>query len=268
MFMFQSNTTTNSNGMIDYFETKSQPITRAMVLKAYGKVRSNKGASGVDEMTWTELESDLTGHLYKLWNRMSSGSYFPEPVLQVEIPKKSGGKRKLGIPTLIDRIAQQLVKEHLEKQLEPLFHKSSYGYRPGRNAHDAVQQSQRNCFNHDFAIDLDMASYFDTISHELMMKALLHYCKDKWVLLYVERWLKADIMKEGKREGRDRGTPQGGVISPLLSNLFLHVVFDGWMQKHHPEKPFERYADDIIVHCKTERQAQYMLRRIRERRRP
>jgi len=251
--------------MIDYFETKSQPITMAMVLKAYGIVRANKGGAGVDGMTWAELDANLHRYLYMLWNRLSSGSYFPAPVRQVEIPKKSGGVRPLGIPTLLDRIAQQVVRNHLEKQLEPLFHESSFGYRPGRSAHDAVAQSQRNCFNHDFAVDLDIKSYFDTIDHDLMMKALSHYCKDKWVLMYVERWLKADIMKDGKRTARNQGTPQGGVISPLLSNLFLHVVFDGWMQKHHPEKPFERYADDIIVHCKTERQAQFMLARIRER---
>jgi group II intron reverse transcriptase/maturase len=171
----------------------------------------------------------------------------------------------LGIPTLLDRIAQQVVRDHLEKQLESLFHESSFGYRPGRSAHDAVAQSQRNCFNHDFAIDLDIQSYFDNIDHDLMMKALSHYCQDKWVRMYVERWLKADILKEGKRMGRKRGTPQGGVISPLLSCLFPHVVFDGWMQKHHPEKPYERYADDIIVHCKTERQARFMHTQIRER---
>ena len=142
--------------MIDYFETKSQPINKVMVLKAYRKVRSNKGGAGVDGMTWAELDSNLKGHLYKLWNRLSSGSYFPQAVLQVEIPKKSGGVRTLGIPTLLDRIAQQVVRDHLEKQLEPLFHESSFGYRPGRSAHDAVAQSQRNYFNHDFAIDLDM----------------------------------------------------------------------------------------------------------------
>lgn len=248
--------------MTDYYETKTQPITRAMIWRAYAKVSRNKGGSGVDNMTWTGLEKDLHGQLDKLWNRMSSGSYHPQAVLEVEIPKKSGGKRKLGIPTLLDRIAQQVVREHLEKQLEPKFHNSSYGYRPGRSAHDAVSQSQRNCFNHDFAIDIDIASYFDTIDHELMMRALRHYCKDKWVLLYTERWLQAGVMREGQIEKRDRGTPQGGVISPLLSNLFLHVVFDGWMEKHHPEKPFERYADDIVVHCKTERQAQYMLSQI------
>jgi RNA-directed DNA polymerase len=181
--------------MIDYFETKSQPITMAMVLKAYGIVRANKGGAGIDGINWAELDANLQGHLYRLLNRLSSGSYFPAPVLQVEIPKKSGGVRPLGIPTLLDRIA--VVCYHLEKQLEPLFHESSFGYRPGRSAHDAVAQSQRNYFNHDFAIDLDIKSYFDTIEHYLMMKAHSHYCKDKWVQMYVERWLKS-----GHHEGR------------------------------------------------------------------
>lgn len=251
--------------MIDYYETKSQPITRVMVWQAYKKVRKNNGGSGVDGMTWDALERDLPRHLYKLWNRLSSGSYFPDPVRAVSIPKRSGGSRVLGIPTLLDRIAQQVVKHHLERQLEPLFHESSYGYRPKRSAHDAVAQSQRNCFNHDFAIDLDIKSYFDTIDHELMMKALGHYCTDKWVHVYVERWLKAGVMEQMNVRKRIMGTPQGGVISPLLANLFLHVVFDKWMDKHHPEKPFERYADDIIVHCKTEKQALFMLSAIRRR---
>lgn len=231
-----------------------------MVWQAYWKVKKNKGSSGVDGMTWAMLESNLSGHLYKLWNRMSSGSYFPQPVKDVAIPKKGGGSRPLGIPTLLDRIAQQVVKHHLELQLEPLFHDSSFGYRPHKSAHDAVAQSQRNCFNHDFAIDLDIKEYFDNIDHELMMKALRYYCKDKWVHLYVERWLKADVMQGMNIRRRTTGTPQGGVISPLLANVFLHVVFDKWMNKFHPEKPFERYADDIIVHCKTEKQAQFMLR--------
>lgn len=251
--------------MIDYYETKSQPITKVMVWQAYRKVRKNKGSSGVDGMTWALLESDLSGHLYKLWNRLSSGSYFPQPVKAVLIPKKGGGSRPLGIPTILDRIAQQVVKHHLEMQLEPLFHDASFGYRPGRSAHDAVARSHGNCFNHDFAIDLDIKGYFDNIDHSLMMQALRHYCKDKWVHLYVERWLKADVMQEMNIRKRLTGTPQGGVISPLLANLFLHVVFDKWMDKHHPEKPFERYADDIVVHCKTEKQAQYMLRVIDQR---
>ena len=236
-----------------------------MVWEAYKKVRSNKGSSGVDGMTWKALESDLSGQLDKLWNRLSSGSYFPAPVKQVEIEKKGGGVRKLGIPTLLDRIAQQVVRHHLEMQLEPRFHDRSFGYRPKRSAHEAVARSQRNCFNHDFVIDLDIQSYFDRIDHDLMMKALLHYCKDGWVLLYVKRWLKAEVMKGMDRQKRVEGTPQGGVISPLLSNLFLHVVFDKWMDKCHPEKPFERYADDIVVHCKTEKQAKYVLNSIQQR---
>jgi group II intron reverse transcriptase/maturase len=251
--------------MIDYYETKSQPITKVMVWAAYKEVRSNRGGSGVDGMTWSVLDKDAKRHLYKLWNRMSSGSYFPPPVREVEIAKKDGGVRKLGIPTLLDRIAQQVVRKQLEPILEPLFHMSSYGYRPGRSAHDAVAQSQRNCFNHDFALDLDIKSYFDTIDHDLMMKALRHYCKERWILMYVERWLKADVLRGKERISRITGTPQGGVISPLLANLYLHVVFDQWMEKHHPEKPFERYADDIVVHCKTEKQAKYMRGKIGER---
>ncbi len=250
--------------MIDYYETKSQPITRVMVWEAFKKVRQNKGGSGVDAMTWAELDS-TPENLYTLWNRLTSGSYFPMPVKQVLIPKKDGGVRPLGIPTILDRIAQQVVRHHLEKQLEPLFHASSFGYRPGRSAHEAVAQSQRNCFNHDYALDLDIQGYFDHIDHKLLMRALEHYCKDRWVLLYVKRWLEAGVLQGETFVPGLRGTPQGGVISPLLANLYLHVVFDKWMDKYHPEKPFERYADDIVVHCKTEKQAKFVLARISER---
>lgn len=251
--------------MTDYYETKSQPITKLMVWQAYKKVKSNKGSGGIDQMSWEELDKDLTSHLYKLWNRLTSGSYFPVPVKQVEMRKKDGGTRKLGVPTLLDRIAQQVVRQHLEKQLEPLFHESSFGYRPGRNAHQAVRQSERNCFGHDFVVDLDIKGFFDNINHDLMMKALRHYCKDEWVAMYVSRWLKAGIMAEGEYVMTSAGTPQGGVVSPLLANLYLHVAFDEWMRKFHPEKPFERYADDVVVHCKTEKQAQFMLRQISQR---
>jgi len=204
--------------------------------------------------------------LYKLWNRLTSGSYFPMPVKEVPIKKKGGGERKLGIPTLLDRIAQQVAKTHLERIIEPLFHNSSFGYRPSRNCHQAVAQACNNTFNHDFAIDLDIKGFFDNIDHELMMKAVRFYCQDKWVLLYVERWLKAGIVQQdGNHVDRLTGTPQGGVISPLLANLFMHVCFDKWMDNNHPEKPFERYADDVVVHCKTEKQAIFMLKRIGER---
>jgi len=249
--------------MIDYHETKSQPITRYMVLQAYREVRANKGSGGVDEMTWTDLDSKLPENIYLLWNRLSSGSYFPKPVKQVEIAKKDGGIRKLGIPTLLDRIAQQVVRAYLEPKLDPLFHADSYAYRKGRNAHQAVAKAQERSFNHDWILDLDIRKFFDTIDHELMLKALQHYCNESWVLMYVERWLKAGIItKEGMYTDSLTGTPQGGVISPLLANLFLHVVFDKWMQQNHPDKPFERYADDIVVHCKTDKQAKYMLSKI------
>lgn len=251
--------------MTDYYETKSQPITKLMVWQAYKKVKANKGSAGIDRMGWEDLDKDLSSHLYRLWNRMTSGSYFPVPVKQVKIPKKDGGIRRLGVPTLLDRIAQQVVRQHLERQLEPLFHESSFGYRPNRNAHQAVKQSERNCFGHDFAVDLDIKGFFDNINHDLMMKALRHYCRDEWVAMYVSRWLEAGIMAEGEYVKTSAGTPQGGVVSPLLANLYLHVAFDEWMRKVHPEKPFERYADDVVVHCKTEKQAQFMLRQISQR---
>ena len=252
--------------MIDYFETKSQPITRVMVWQAYKAVRANRGSYGIDKMSWDYLDSNASTQLYKLWNRLASGSYFPKAVRQVAIPKKGGGERQLGIPTLLDRIAQQVARQHLEKIVEPRFHADSYGYRPQRSAHDAVKQSNNRALNHDFAIDLDIKGFFDNIDHELMLKALKHYCEDKWMHLYVERWLKAGVIsKEGLYKDTLQGTPQGGVISPLLSNLFLHVAFDQWMAKYHPEKPFERYADDIVVHCKTEKQALFMLKMIEQR---
>jgi group II intron reverse transcriptase/maturase len=252
--------------MIDYYETKSQPITKVMVWQAFKEVRANKGSGGIDKMSWEYLEENKKTELYKLWNRLTSGSYYPNAVKQVGIPKKDGGVRKLGIPTLLDRVAQQVVKLHLERIVEPLFHNSSFGYRPNRNCHQAVKQANENSFNHDFAIDLDIKGFFDNIDHELLMKAVQHYCGDKWVLMYIERWLKAGVVQQdGSFAPTLSGTPQGGVISPLLANLFLHVVFDKWMEKHHPEKPFERYADDIIVHCKTEKQALYLLHLIKKR---
>lgn len=252
--------------MIDYYETKSQPITKVMVWQAYKEVKSHAGSGGIDKMSWEYLHKNASKELYCLWNRLSSGSYFPKAVKQVAIPKKGGGERYLGIPTLLDRIAQQVVRKHLERIVEPKFHSSSFGYRPNRNCHQAVEQANANSYNHDFAIDLDIKGFFDTIDHELMMKAVRHYCNEKWVLMYVERWLKAGIIQaNGNFKPSLTGTPQGGVISPLLANLFLHIVFDKWMDRNHPEKPFERYADDIVVHCKTEKQAKFMLNQIKHR---
>jgi len=246
--------------MTDYYETKSQPISRVMVWKAYQKVKENKGGSGIDKMTWEDLDRNLNKNLYKLWNRLTSGSYFPASVKEVEIKKKDGGIRKLGIPTILDRIAQQVVRAYLEPIVEPHFHDNSYGYRLHCSCHQAIARADRNCNYYDWIIDLDIKGFFDNINHELLLKAVAHYCQDKWILLYIKRWLQAGtIQKDGTHTERLTGTPQGGVISPLLSNIFLHVVFDKWMQINHPDIPFERFADDVVVHCKTEKQAKFIL---------
>jgi len=237
-----------------------------MVWQAYKKVKANKGSAGIDEMSWEDLEKDTNKQLYKIWNRMTSGSYQPPMVKEVEIDKKDGGIRKLGIPTITDRIAQQVVKAYLEPLAEPYFHNSSYGYRPNRNQHQALEVAYYNCNSNDWIIDLDIKSFFDTIDHELLMKGVRYFCNEKWVLMYVERWIKAGVMqKDGTIIDRISGTPQGGVISPLLANIYLHIAFDKWMEKNHPEKPFERFADDIVIHCKTEKQAQYLCKEVSKR---
>lgn len=252
--------------MTDYYETKSQPISKLMVWMAYRKVKANGGSAGIDQVSLEAFSKDLSKNLYKLWNRLSSGSYFPPPVRQVKIPKKSGGQRSLGIPTVADRIAQQVVKTWLEPKLEPMFHEDSYGYRPGKNAHQALEKANYRCRYYDWVLDLDIAGFFDNIDHELMLKALGHYHAPGWVCMYVERWLQAGVVQaDGQRISTDKGTPQGGVISPLLANLYLHVGFDGWMSKYFPAVPFERYADDIVVHARSKAQAEFLQRRISDR---
>ncbi len=247
-------------------ETKSFEIPRQWVYDAWLDVRANKGAAGVDGISISDFEADLKNNLYKIWNRMSSGSYFPPPVMRVTIPKASGGERHLGVPTVADRIAQTVVKRVLEPELERIFHPDSYGYRPGKSAHDALAQTRQRCWQYDWIIDLDVKGFFDNIDHELMMKAVRKHTDSPWMLLYIERWLKVGMMEEGGSvEKRDKGTPQGGVISPLLANLFLHYAFDVWMKRNHPSIVFERYADDIIVHCQSQREAEELLEAIKER---
>ena len=238
---------------------KAKPfdIPKQEVWEAFKKVKANQGAAGVDGQTVADFEADLSGNLYKLWNRMSSGSYFPPPVRRVMIPKDGGtGERPLGIPTVADRVAQEVVKRYLEPILDPVFHGDSYGYRPGRSAIDAVRTARQRCWRNDWVLDIDVKGYFDSIDWELLLTAVRKHTDCLWVLLYVERWLKASVqMEDGGVVARTAGTPQGGVASPVLANLFLHYAFDMWMKRNYPGILFERYADDIICHCRSEAEA-------------
>lgn len=239
-------------------EPKSKPfsISKWMVWEAYRKVQANRGAAGIDGVSIEEFEQDLSNNLFKLWNRLSSGSYFPPPVRMVEIPKSGGGVRVLGVPTVADRIAQTVVTMMLEPLVEPKFHDDSYGYRPGRSALDAVAACRQRCWQNDWVIDLDIRAFFDNLDHDLLMRAVSRHTDCPWVLLYIRRWLAAPVQHpDGTLSARDRGSPQGSAISPLLANLFLHYAFDAWMVREYPAVTFERYCDDAVVHCGSERQA-------------
>lgn len=247
-------------------QAKSFCISKKVVWEAYKRVKANKGAAGVDSESVEAFEENLKNNLYRIWNRMSSGTYFPPPVRSVSIPKKDGGTRYLGIPTVSDRVAQTVVKTYLEPVVEPSFHPDSYGYRPKKSALDAVGVARQRCWRNDWVIDLDIRGFFDNLDHALVMRAVGKYTQCRWILLYVRRWLEASVQQEdGSLVPRAKGTPQGGVISPLLANIFLHLSFDDWMRKRHPEVPFERYADDIVAHCGTEEQARQVLESIRKR---
>jgi RNA-directed DNA polymerase len=247
-------------------ETKPFSISKHDVWNAYKLVKANRGAAGVDGQSLSAFEKDLKGNLYKIWNRMSSGSYVAPPVRLVEIPKGDGRTRPLGIPTVGDRIAQTVAKMVLEPMVEPQFHPDSYGYRPGKSALDAVAAARQRCWRMDWVIDLDISAFFDNLRHDLVMKAVAHHTDLKWLHLYVERWLKAPLqLKDGTLKDRTAGTPQGGVVSPLLANLFMHYAFDDWLKRHYPDVPFERYADDALIHCRSKAQAEQLLGAVRER---
>ena len=238
-------------------KVKSFEIPKRLVYEAWKKVRANGGAPGVDAVSISMFESNERNHLYKLWNRMSAGSYMPASVRAVEIPKDHGaGIRVLGVPTVADRVAQTAAAMLLEEKLEPIFHPDSYGYRPGRSAHDALAVTRRRCWAKNWVLDLDIRAFFDSVPHDLLLKAVAHHTQERWVLLYIERWLKAPmLMPNGTLAAREKGTPQGSPISPLLANTFMHYAFDMWMTREHSSIPFERYADDIVTHCDTETQA-------------
>jgi RNA-directed DNA polymerase len=238
-------------------KVKSFEIDKRLVYEAWMKVQANGGASGVDAVSIGGFREAQRDNLYKLWNRMSSGSYLPGPVRAVEIPKDHGaGIRVLGVPNVADRIAQTAAAMLLEEKLEPIFHPDSYGYRPGRSAHDALAVTRRRCWKQGWALDLDIRAFFDSVPHDLLLKAVAHHTDERWVLLYIKRWLTAPMqMPDGTLRARDKGTPQGSPISPLLANVFMHYAFDVWMARKFPGCPFERFADDIVAHCDSEDQA-------------
>ena len=242
-------------------DEKPFAIPKLLVWEAWRQVKANKGAPGVDGQALDEFEADLADNLYKIWNRMSSGSYFPPPVRAVEIPKPhSPGTRMLGVPTIADRVAQTAAAMFLEPLVEPRFHPDSYGYRPKKSAHDAVGVCRQRCWKYDWVIDLDVQKFFDTVPWELVVRAVEAVTDCRWVLLYVKRWLEAPLQRpDGTLVQRDKGTPQGSAISPVLANLFLHYAFDMWMAREFPGCPFERFADDVVVHCKSRRQAEHVL---------
>ena len=258
----QSSSVANpSAGMSGRTSTKPYAIAKRAVWEAYQQVKANRGAAGIDEETIAMFEQNLSRNLYKLWNRMSSGSYFPPPVKQVEIPKAKGGTRKLGIPTVSDRIAQTVVKRIIEPVLDPMFHPDSYGYRPGRSAKQAIAVTRKRCWQHDWVVEFDIKAAFDQIDHGLLIKAVRGHIKERWILLYIERWLTAPFeTAEGTQLPRQRGTPQGGVVSPILMNLFMHYAFDCWMKRTNPPCRFCRYADDAVVHCRSKEQAKAVMR--------
>lgn len=248
-------------------ETKSIPVSKEQVWLAYKKVKANQGSAGVDQISMEEFDVNRSKHLYKLWNRLASGSYFPPPVKEVEIPKKDGKVRKLGIPTIADRVAQMVVKEYLEARFEKIFSPNSYGYRPDRNAHQALEKVRQNCRKTDWVIDLDIKGFFDNIDHERLMLAVQKHVPEKWCLLYIQRWLTMPVQtKSGELiQKQGKGTPQGGVISPLLANLFLHYAMDKWLEQNHPNVEYVRYADDAILHCRTKTEAEQTLAALDER---
>ncbi len=248
-------------------EQRTQPIEKLQVSNAFNKVKANKGSFGIDNLSIEEVSANLRKYLYPLWNRLSSGSYFPKAVRQVLIPKGDGKQRALGIPTVIDRVAQQVIATELDAIVDKQFSRSSFGYRPNKSAHDAIEQCRINCMKYSWVIDLDIKGFFDNIDHELLMKAVRHYTNKKHILMYVERWLQCPVLQtDGSiKYPEGKGTPQGGVISPVLANIFLDIVFDKWIEKNYEGISFERYADDIVIHCHNFKQAMRLLETIKER---
>jgi group II intron reverse transcriptase/maturase len=252
--------------MIEELKSKTQPVSKEQVWSAWKRIRKGGRGTGIDQVGIDEIDANPRKYLYPLWNRLASGSYFPPPVKEVLIPKGKFKKRTLGVPTVLDRVAQEVIRAELEKTVEPRFHPSSFGYRPGKSAHDAVEQCARNCWERWYVVDLDIKGFFDNIDHGRMMSILREHTDQKHVLLYCERWLKAPVRgQNGELQSRSKGTPQGGVLSPLLANLYLHEAFDQWLADTQPRIVFERYADDIVIHTRSMEQSYFILDKLKAR---
>ena len=252
--------------MIFGLETKTQPISKEQVWESWKRIRTGGKGAGIDGITISDIDKNPRKYLYPLWNRLASGSYFPPPVREAKIPKGKGKDRRLGIPTVIDRVGQDVIRAELEKIVEPTFHSSSFGYRPGKSQHEAVEQCACNCWERWYVVDVDIKGFFDHIDHEQMMRILRKVTNKRHILMYCERWLKASVqMEDGTERKRTEGSPQGGVISPLLSNIYLHEVFDSWLSTTQPHVVFERFADDIIIHTRSIEQSEYILDKVRAR---
>lgn len=255
-------------GLFDDLQNgKTVPVSKAMVWDAFKRIKNKGRVQEIGAKSLKKYEEELKSNLYKLWNRMASGSYFPPPVEEVKIPKTGGGERKLGVSPLSDKVGQMVIKQAIEARLEAVFVENSYGYRPGKGAHQALETVRKNCHQHGWVIDVDIKGYFDNIDHGLLLKALSRHVEEKWILMYVRRWLEVPVKQSDGQltERRGKGVAQGGIISPMLANLFLHYALDKWLTKDYPQVKFVRYADDVIIHVNSEQEAQRLLQSIRTR---
>jgi RNA-directed DNA polymerase len=234
-----------------------QVVEPANLRRALRKVVSNKGKPGIDGMTVLELEPYLDAHETELCAQLLRGRYRPSPVRRVTIPKPSGGKRELGIPTVVDRLVQQAILQVLTPLIDPTFSDSSYGFRPGRSAHQAAKAAQGLAESGlSFVVDIDLEKFFDRVNHDVLMGRLAKRIQDKFLLKVLRAFLNAGVMANGVKVGGEEGTPQGGPLSPLLANVLLDDLDKELEARGHR---FARYADDCNVYVSTERAAQRVM---------
>jgi group II intron reverse transcriptase/maturase len=237
-------------------------FSRENMQTAQKRVESNKGAAGIDGMEVTDLRGYLKAHWLEMRVVLESGKYQPSPVRRVEIPKPDGGVRQLGIPTVIDRLIQQAIAQVLTPMFEEVFSPHSYGFRPGRSAHQAVEQSQEYIRQgYDWVVDIDLEKFFDRVNHDMLMARVARVVKDKRVLKLIRAYLESGVMVNGVVMETEEGTPQGGPLSPLLSNIMLTDLDRELEEREHK---FVRYADDCNIYVKTERAGERVLKSVKQ----